>query len=85
MKKGVVVITLTALVDIDTYRRTYVSRIGFCGEYNEAVLDEMKKHFKELYVEQIKAEWKAVRTKLDKVVCRASVKATECEMLLGGK
>lgn len=85
LTKGVVVMTLTATVYIGKVRRVYTSHIGFCGEYNKAILSKMGKEFKELYSEQIKAEYKDVPVKPNKFVYRVSTKSTECEMLLNGK
>ena len=85
LTQGVVVIALTATVYIGKVRRTYTSRIGFCGEYNKAILSKMGKEFKELYSKQIEDQYKDVPVKPNKFVYRVSTKSTECEMLLNGK
>ena len=85
LTQGVVVITLTATVYIGKVRRTYTSRIGFCGEYNKAILSKMGKEFKELYSKRIEDQYKDVPVKPNKFVYRVSTKSTECEMLLNGK
>lgn len=76
----VAVITLTAKVYKGKVVTTYRSRIGFCGEFNEQILSEMKKKFKELYEEQTKSKYKNA----DKITCSTTVKTTECDMLLDG-
>lgn len=83
LKKGVVVMTLTATVYEENFRRTYSSRIGFAGEYNKAILSKMGEGFKKIYVEQIKSENKSPDVK--RIVCRVSTKSTECEMLLSNQ
>lgn len=85
METGVVVITLTATVYVGTTRRIYTSRIGFCGQYNKAILSKMGKEFKELYAKQIEAEYKDVPVRPSKYIYRVSTKSTECEMILNGK
>ena len=85
LKQGVVVMTLTATVYVGMVRRTYTSRIGFCGQYNKAILSKMGKEFKELYAAQLENEYKDVPIKPTRYVCRISTKSTECEMLLNGK
>lgn len=85
MKKGVVVMTLTATVYVGKIRHTHTSRIGFCGEYNKKILSELGKFFKEQYAKQIEAEYKDVPVEPNKYVYRVSTKATECEMILNGK
>lgn len=76
--RGVAVITLTAKVYEGKVITTYRSRIGFCGEFNEQILSEMKKKSKELYEKQYKSEFK----KADKITCSATVKTMECDVLL---
>ena len=80
MTRGVAVITLTAKVYEGKIITIYRSRIGFCGEFNEQILSEMKKEFKELYEEQHKSEFK----KADKITCSVTVKKMECDVLLNG-
>lgn len=77
---GVAVITLTSKIYKGSSILTFRSRIGFCGEFNEQILSEMKNKFKELYKEQHKSEFKGA----DKITCSATVKAMECDMLLNG-
>lgn len=85
LKQGVVVITLTATVYIGKIRKTYTSRIGFCGQYNKTILSKIGKEFKELYAEQIETEYKDVPVRPNKYVYRVSTKSIECETLLNGK
>ena len=59
---------------------SYGTRIGFCGEFNKQILSELTKHFKELYEEQSRDEYKNA----DKITCRAAVKTMECDVLLNG-
>ena len=80
MTRVVVVIILTAKVYEGKVISTYVSRIGFCGVFNELTLLKIKKKFKELYEEQNKSEFKTA----DKITCSAKVKTVECDMLLNG-
>lgn len=84
LKQGVVVITLTATVYVGNVRRIYTSRIGFCGQYNSAILSKMGQKFKDVYAEQIEGQYKDVPIKPNKYVYRVSTKTTECEMLLNG-
>lgn len=85
MKSGVVVITLTATVYKGRIRKTLSSRVGFCGEYNTKILSELGKHFKEIYYKQTEQECVKKSLIPDKIVCRVSIKSTECEMILNGK
>lgn len=80
LTRGVVVITLTAKVYKGKVVTTYHSRIGFCGEFNKLILTEIKKKFKEVYEEQYKSEYKNA----DKIICSATAKTTECDMILNG-
>lgn len=85
LKQGVVVITLTSTVYVGKVRRTYTSRIGFCGQYNKAILSKIGTEFKEIYAKQFENEYKDVPVRPSKFVYRVSTKSTECEMLLNGK
>lgn len=85
MVTGVVVITLTATLFKGKIRETHSSRIGFCGAYNTKILSELGKHFKEIYYKQIEQECMEKSLRPDKIVCRVSIKSTECEMILNGK
>lgn len=85
MKSGVVVMTLTATVYVGKERRTYSSRIGFCGQYNKVTLSKMGEEFKKLYAKQIEEQYKDVPVKPNKYSYRISTKATECELILSGE
>ena len=80
LTRGVVVITLTTKVYKGKVVATYHLRIGFCGEFNKRILTGIKKKFKEVYEEQYKSEHKNA----DKIICSATVKTTECDMILNG-
>ena len=80
LKRGVVVITLTATVYEGRIRTTYRQRIGFCGEFNKQILSTMAKEFKKTYVELMKSQFKNA----DKITCRTMVKTMECDLLLNG-
>lgn len=75
-----VVITLIAKVYKGKVLTTHLSRIGFCGEFNKRILTEIKKKFKEVYEEQ----YKSVYQNADKIICSATVKTTECDIILNG-
>lgn len=80
LTRGVVVITLIAKVYKGKVLTTHLSRIGFCGEFNKRILTEIKKKFKEVYEEQ----YKSVYQNADKIICSATVKTTECDIILNG-
>ena len=80
LTRGVAVITLTAKVYEGKVITTYRSRIGFCGEFNEQILSEMKKEFKKICEKQHKSE----SPNADKITCSATVKTMECDVLLNG-
>ena len=80
MTRGVAVITLTAKVYEGKFVSTYRSRIGFCGEFNEQILSEIKKKSKELHEGQCKSECKNA----DKITCSATVKIIECDVFFNG-
>lgn len=80
LNPGVAVITLTAKVYEGRTITTYGTRIGFGGEFNKQVLSEMAKNFKDLYEKQSRKEHQIA----DKITCRATIKAMECDTLLNG-
>lgn len=77
---GVAVITLTAKVYEGRTTTTYSTRIGFCGEFNKQILQEIAKHLKKDYENQSRTEFKNA----DKITCRATIKTTGCDLLLNG-